>query len=166
MGKRSVKKDKNIYQLSRENAGLSREAASEALEFVSPERLEKIESDKTVARPEEALAMERVYKNPLISNWYCKYECPIGAKYEPDAQLKDLAQVTVELLAALGKLDAEKPRLIEISVDGRVNDFEREDFDRITSKLASVDKAIRNMRLWLEYAAQSGKIDEAPGNGS
>ena len=162
MGKKSTKTDKNIYQLSREAADLSREAASEALEFISPERLEKIESGKSAARPEEALAMERAYKNPLISNSYCRFECPIGAKYEPDAQLKDLAQVTVELLAALGRLEEEKPRLIEISVDGRVNGFERESFDAITAKLSSLDKAIRNMRLWLEYAEFSGKIDEAP----
>ena len=37
MGKRSVRENKNVYQLSREAAGLSREAAGERLVFVSPE---------------------------------------------------------------------------------------------------------------------------------
>ena len=36
MGKRSVKENKNIYQTSREELGLSREAAAEVLEFISP----------------------------------------------------------------------------------------------------------------------------------
>ena len=39
MGKRSVRENKNIYQLSRESRELTREAASEALVFLSPERI-------------------------------------------------------------------------------------------------------------------------------
>ncbi len=160
MGRRSTKENKNVYQLSRENAGLTREAASEAIVFMSPERIEKIESGKTHAQPDEALAMEKTYGNPELSNFYCVHECPIGAKYVPEADLKDLPHTTVELLAALNAMTAEKDRLIEISVDGRVNYFERADFDRITGKLSKLDKAIMDMRVWLEHAAASGKLDE------
>ena len=42
MGKRSTKENKNVYQLSREAMVLTREAASEVLEYISPERIEKI----------------------------------------------------------------------------------------------------------------------------
>ena len=161
MGKRSVKEDKNIYQLSREELALSREAASEQLIFLSPERIEKIESGKAAPHPDEVLAMEDCYRNPELSNYYCTHECPIGMKYEPEVKLKDLAQVTVELLASLNAMEQEKNRLIEISVDGRVNDFERKDFDQILRKLNALDRSIRSMRLWLEHAAQHGKLDEA-----
>ena len=58
MGKRSVKENKNIYQLSREAKELSREAASELLEYISPERIEKIESGKSMPHPDEVLTME------------------------------------------------------------------------------------------------------------
>ena len=51
MGKRSVRENKNIYQLSREAKGLTREAASELLTFMSPERIEKIESEKSFPHP-------------------------------------------------------------------------------------------------------------------
>lgn len=161
MGKRSTKTDKNIYQLSRETQELSREAAAEQLEYISPERIEKIESGKVMPHPDEVLAMEACYRNPELSNYYCTHECPIGMKYEPEVKLKDLAQITVELLAALNAMEQEKNRLIEISVDGRVNDFERRDFDRILRKLNALDRSIRGMRLWLEHAEQYGKIDEA-----
>ena len=161
MGKRSVRENKNIYQLSREERELTREAASEALVFLSPERIEKIESSKSAPHPDEVLAMEHAYRNPELSNWFCTHECPIGMKYEQEVKLKSLAQVTVETLAALHAMDEEKNRLIAISVDGRVNDAEREDFDRILGKLNALDRAIRSMQIWLEHARQSGKIDEA-----
>ncbi len=161
MGKRSTKQNKNIYQLSREAVKLTREAAGEALVFLSPERIEKIESERSTPHPDEVLAMETCYRNPELSNYYCTHECPIGMKYEQEVQLKDLAQITVETLAALHAMDSEKDRLIEIAVDGRVGEDERRDFDRILEKLGAVDRSVRGMRLWLEHALQSDKIDEA-----
>lgn len=161
MGKKSVKENKNIYQLSREEMGLTRDAASELLEFITPERIEKIESEKVLPHPDEVLAMEKGYKNPTLCNYFCTHECPIGKKYVPEAGLEELSQITIEILASLNAMEKEKNRLIEISVDGRVNDFERRDFDGILEKLNSVDKSIQAMRIWLEHAANTGKIDEA-----
>ena len=43
MGKRSVKQNKTIYQLSREAAGLTREAASDLIGILSPDSIERIE---------------------------------------------------------------------------------------------------------------------------
>ena len=161
MGKRSTKKNKNIYQRSREDCGLTREAASEKLVFLSPERIEKIESGKSGAHPDEVLAMEQCYENAELCNWYCTHECPIGAKYVPEAQLKSLAQVTVETLSAINAMEDEQKKLLAIAVDNRVNDFEREDFDRIYEKLTALDRSLQSMRIWLEHARQSGKLDEA-----
>ncbi len=159
MGKRSTRENKNVYQLSREKLGFTREAASEALVFLSPERIEKIESGRSAPHPDEVLAMESCYRNPELSNYFCTHECPIGMKYEQEVRLKSLAEVTVETLAALHAMEEEKNRLIGISVDGRVSEAEREDFDRILDKLEALDRAVRAMRLWLEHARQSGKID-------
>ena len=44
MGKKSIKENKNIYFQSREEAGLTRAQASEAMEYVSESRIEKIEN--------------------------------------------------------------------------------------------------------------------------
>lgn len=161
VGKRSIKENKNIYQLSREKQGLTREAASELMTYISADRIEKIESEKVAPHPDEVLTMEKCYKNPELNNFYCTHECPIGMKYVPQASLKDFAQVTVELIAAINSMEQEKNRLIEISVDGRVNDFERKDFDVILEKLNRIDRSIQGMRIWIEHAAQTGKLDEA-----
>lgn len=161
MSKRSVKENKNVYQISRESRGLSREAASEVLEYVSADRIEKIESGKSAPHPDEVLLMERGYQNPELSNYYCTHECPIGMKYEQAVSLKDLPQLTVELLSALHAMEEEQNRLIDISVDGRVNDYERKQFDVILRKLAALDRSIRGMRIWIEHAMYTGKMDEA-----
>ena len=160
MGKRSTKENKNVYQLSRESLGLTREAASEELVFLSPERIEKIESGRSAPHPDEVLAMESAYRNPELSNWFCTHECPIGMKYEQQVSLQSLAQVTVETLAALNAMEQEKNRLIEISVDGRIDALESRDFERITEKLRAMDRSIRSMQLWMEHARQTGKMEE------
>ena len=160
MGKRSTKENKNIYQQSREAAGLTREAAEE-LTFISSDRIERIENDKSVPHPDEVLAMEQGYKAPTLSNYYCTHECPIGMKYVPAVGLKELPQLTVELLSALHALEEERDTLIDIAVDGRVNAFERKEFDVILTTLAALDRSIRGMRIWIEHAMTSGKMDEA-----
>ena len=55
MGRVSTKENKNVYQLRREELGLSREKASELLETMPPERIEKIESEKSLPHPDEVL---------------------------------------------------------------------------------------------------------------
>ena len=64
MGRASVKENKNRYQLVREELGLSREKASELLETMPPERIEKIENERTEPHPDEVLLMSQKYKKP------------------------------------------------------------------------------------------------------
>ena len=160
MGKRSVKENKNIYQQSREAAGLSREAAESIMTFVSADRIERIESGRSAPHPDEVMQMEQGYKNPELSNYYCTHECPIGMKYVEQAELKELPQLTVELLSALHAMEEERDRLIDISVDGRVNSTERKQFNVILNKLTVLDRTIRGMRIWIEDAINTGKLDQ------
>ena len=56
MGRLSTKENKTLFQLSREELGYSREKASELLGWISPERIEKIENEKSMPHPDEILA--------------------------------------------------------------------------------------------------------------
>lgn len=47
MARVSTRENKNIYQLTRENLKLTRETASELLESIPPERIEKIENERS-----------------------------------------------------------------------------------------------------------------------
>lgn len=159
MGRKSTKENKNIYQTSREEAGFTREAAAEALEFISSDRIEKIESEKSLPHPDEILAMADCYKNPTLCNYYCSHECPIGQEYVPEVKLKDLSQITLEMLASLNSLEKEKTRLIEITVDGVISEDEQEDFERIQDQLAQIAMAVDSLQLWVQKAIVDGKIN-------
>ena len=153
MGRRSTKENKNIYQTSRENVNLTRDAASERLVHISPDRIEKIENEKCLPHPDEILAMADVYKNPLLCNYYCSNECPIGQKYVPELELKSLSQITLEILASLNAMEQEKNRLIEITVDGHIGLSELEDFNKIHAQLSEISVAVDSLQLWLETVA-------------
>ena len=81
MGRVSTKENKTQYQMFREELGLSRERASELLGWISAERIEKIESEKSLPHPDEVLAMSVAYKKPRLCNHYCANVCPIGQEY-------------------------------------------------------------------------------------
>ena len=158
MGRSSTKENKNIYQQSRENASLTREAAAEKLEFISASKIEKIEYEKTLPHPEEVLAMAKCYKDPSLCNYYCSHECPIGQEYVPEVSFKELSQITLEMLASLNALEKEKNRLIEITVDGVISEDELNDFKKIQTQLAQISLAIDSLQLWVEKALIDGKI--------
>lgn len=96
MGRKSTKENKNIYQVSREAASLTRETAAEQLVFVSSDRIEKIEKEKN--------------------------------------------------------------RLIEITVDGVISADEMNDFEKIQEQLTQVSMAIDSLQLWVEKAIADGRI--------
>lgn len=159
MGRKSTKENKNIYQISREENDLTREAAAEALGFISSDRIEKIESDKSLPHPDEILAMADCYKNPSLCNYYCSHECPIGQEYVPEVKFKDLSQITLEMLASLNALERDKNRLIEITVDGSITPDEMKDFQSIQEQLNQISLAIDSLQLWVQKAIADGKIE-------
>lgn len=160
MGRKSTKENKNIYQTSREAINLTRESAAEVLEFISPDRIEKIESEKSLPHPDEILAMADCYKNPSLCNYYCSHECPIGQEYVPEVKIKDLSQITLEMLASLNSLNRDKNRLIEITVDGTITKDEVEDFQKIQTQLSQISMAIDSLQLWVQKALADGKIEQ------
>ena len=151
MGRKSVKANKNAYQLSREAAGLTREKAGELMDFVSDDRIEKIESERSLPHPEEVLAMSECYRDARLCNYYCSHECPIGMVTVPEIELKSLSQITLETINALNSLQKRKDRLIEIAVDGRINPDEKADFEEIQQELDNISRAVQTLRMWIDH---------------
>ena len=157
MGKKSIKENKNIYQLAREEAGMTRLQASDALVFMSDSRIEKIESEKCEPHPDEILAMANAYKKPSLCNYYCSNECPIGQKTVPELKEKALAQITLEMLSTINILSKQKDRLVEITVDGEISDDEMKDFLAIKSELDKMTVSIESLKLWIDQMIAEGK---------
>jgi len=150
VGKRSVKDNKNIFQLSRENARLTRDAAAEKLGFISARRIETIEGSALLAHPDEVLPLADCYGDPLLCNRYCSGICPLGRETIAEISPKSLQEITVEMLASLNRLSGMKDRLIEIAENGTVDNDEQPDFDLICDNLAKMSLTIDTLKLWAE----------------
>ena len=161
MGRASVKEIKNIYQVSREELGLTREKASEILGWITAERIEKIENEKTVPHPDEVLEMSVKYKNPNMCNHYCAKECPIGKQYVPEISIKSLSQIVLEMLASLNSVNKKQERFIEITADGKITNEEIKDFVNIQNELEKISIAVETLQLWSEQMLANGAIDIA-----
>ena len=159
MARKSTKENKNIYQRTREALGLTREEASDLLITMSPERIEKIESERSMPHPDEVLLMSDRYKQPSLCNYYCANQCPIGHQYVPEIKVKDLSQIVLETIASLNAMQKKKERLIEITVDGRISGDELADFVYIQEELERISVAVETLQLWCEQMLVTGAID-------
>lgn len=160
MGRISTKGNKTVYQIARESLGLSREKASE-LTGLEPSRIERIENEKlTRTDPYDVVQMAEAYKDPMLCNYYCTNECPIGMKYVPEVKIENLKEITIEMLASLSCLEQQKSRILEIVRDGQVDEHELEDFVFIQKELEQISMAVESLQMWSERMLATGKINE------
>lgn len=150
MARASVKENKTIYQLKREELGLSREKAAELLQYITPERIERIESGKSNVHPDEVMLMAEKYQSPHLCNYYCANECEIGRHYVPEIKTKELSQIVLEMLASLNSMQRKQERLIEITSDGVIEEAEFQDFLTIQKELEKISITVETLQLWAE----------------
>ena len=159
MGRSSTRENNTRYQLAREELGLSREKVSELLETIAPERIEKIESERCLPRPDEVLIMAEKYKTPSLCNYFCARQCPIGQQYVPEIRNSELSDIVLKMLASLNAMDRKKERLIEIAADGTISKDEIDDFVRIQKELERISVTVETLQLWVEKMLANGRID-------
>lgn len=160
MGKMSVKKNKNIYQLTREELGLSRAEATEyipddpdfpGMPGVPEYKLVKIENGTVAVQPADVVAMAQRYNKPELRNYYCCHECEIGKIDTPEVAVNgSIHEILVNMAVVLKKVNHNKIRLMEILEDGRIDDDEQADFDRIYDELEQVSATVEALQLWCE----------------
>lgn len=156
----SNKENKNIYFRRREELGLTREGASELLETIPPERIEKIENERLEPRPDEVLLMAEKYKSPELCNYYCSKQCPIGQQYVPEVRIQDLSQIVLKMLSSLNSAQDNQRRLIDITADGVIDDDEIADFVDIQEELEKISITVEALQLWSKQMLANGAIDQ------
>ena len=159
MARTSRKDDQNVYWQARDKMGLTREEASDLLETIPPERVARIEYEQFLPHPDEVLVMAEKYKEPMLCNYYCSQQCPIGQQYVPEIKIKDLSQIVLEMLASLNSMQRQTERLIDISADGIIDNDELKDFIRIQKELEKISITVETLQLWAEQMLATGKID-------
>ena len=159
MPKVSTKEDKNIYQLVREEQGLSREKASECLEWINVDKIVRIEGDDYIPKPDEVVAMARGYNHPELCNHYCSKQCPIGQEFVPEIKMNDLSQIVLEMMKSLYDTVEDQKRIVEITIDGKISNDELDDFIDIQEQLEKLTMATEALRLWVEKVKDTEGID-------
>lgn len=159
MPKVSNKKNKNIYFQKREELKLTRDKASELLESISPERIEKIENERAEPHPEEILVMAEKYKSPELCNYYCSNQCPIGKQYVPEVEVDNFSQIILKMLDSLNTVQDNQRRLISIAADGMIDDTEIDDFVNIQQELEKISITVEALQIWTRKMTANGLIN-------
>jgi Helix-turn-helix. len=163
MGRKSIKEDKNIYFLAREERGWTREKASENLPKISEDRLERIENG-TIPRPDEVKEMVDVYKKPELFNYYCANQCDLGDGTVKTIHIADLSRIILEMLSSINSIEKMKDRLIDITADGEISGDELKEFAEIKSELSRISLTVETLKLWTEQMIADGKINKEEWN--
>jgi transcriptional regulator with XRE-family HTH domain len=149
----------NYYLSVRKKNGLSREKASELMDTLSPEKIEKIENGKQEPTPADIMEMAKGYGEPSIRNYYCAHDCPMGKFYVREIEIKELEKTVLQMIASLNAMHGLQERLISISADGKIDDKEIRDFVRIQKELERISMSTASMQLWAEKMLTIGAIN-------
>ena len=153
MGRASTKENKTIYQIYREESGLTRDGASELMDGVSSARIEKIEYEQTEPTAYDIMQMAQCYKRPELKNYYCTHECHIGKDSVAKVEVKELSNIVLEMIASLNEINPLVSKLVQITRDGVISEDELHDFSLIRTKLRDISVAVNELNLWVEKTA-------------
>ena len=103
--------------------------------------------------------MSEGYKKPSLCNYFCSVQCPIGQKYVPLVEPKELPGIVLELLASLNAVQEKKELLVDIACDGRISKTEVEDFLAIQQRLERISITVEALQLWMEKMVATGAVD-------
>ena len=159
MGKQSTRENKTIYQICREEAGLTRSEASEKMTAVSDSKIEKFEYEMQDPTPYDIIQMADAYKRPDLCNYFCSHKCEIGHRYVPEVEVSDLSDIILETIASLNEINPLTTRLIQIARDGKISDDEMKDFAFISKKLDEISLAVDSLNLWVDKTASEQKLN-------
>lgn len=159
MGQGAETADKNIYRLSREKCGMSRQKAEDE-SGISRQRIERIECHNYPASPKEVLDLSRTYKDPALCNLHCALQCEIGREYVPLITMKDLSRIVLELLSSINDAQQQRDRLISIAADEKITSNELQEFVNIQMQLEQISVTVEALQLWVQSMLMSGHIDQ------
>lgn len=172
MGKASIKENKNIYQLTREQMHdengkpWSREKVADKIaeiedgkyNYLDKNRLFKIEDESVKIQPEDVVALSKAYNRPELRNYYCCHQCDIGRIDAPEVIYKDsIHEILVHMSVSLESVNSKKLRLMEILADGKIEASETAEFNKILVELEKISMTIEAIQLWCEKMKLLGK---------
>ncbi|MDW7675744.1 MAG: helix-turn-helix transcriptional regulator [Bacillota bacterium] len=135
-----------MYKAARLKAGLSREEAAHRL-HIGSRTLVNYENLAPVPPADVVANMRVVYSADELPANHCTTNCQIGQIYAYKFRQTDLALDALRLINKLKLVNEVKPRLVEILMDGRIDEHEHSDYKEIIDALYKLGETIFNMRI-------------------
>lgn len=117
------KLSRSIYQTARNSAGITQEESAERL-CISVESLRAYERKATVPPADIVLSMIELYSTPSLGYLYLKLDNPVGQKYLPDIEFRDLPSSVLVLQKEMNDVEAVKDDMIDAACDGNIDKTE------------------------------------------
>lgn len=143
--------NKLYFKTCREQAGLTQEQAIALLGIAEVSTLSKYENGKLPVSPELAEAMVKVYRTPLLANWYVRYTNPGLAGYLPELT-EPITDGDMALQMELADDDISEVRAAVKAIlrDGIITPEEAEQLKVSAKMLRSVANKILSAATYLE----------------
>jgi transcriptional regulator with XRE-family HTH domain len=135
------KKGKTIYQTGRLCTDLTQENASELLN-ISLKSIGTYERGETIPPDEIVIAMVELYNTPWLSYMHLKINNPVGKKYLPDIQLRELSSSILDLQVEMDNTNKVQLGMATIGRDNIVDKHEEPEWKTYMSNLRSLGGAL------------------------
>jgi transcriptional regulator with XRE-family HTH domain len=124
----------NIYRTARNITGMTQEQAAEML-YVSVRSLAEYEAGRIIPGDDTVCRMIEIYNTPWLGYEHLRYASEVGKRYLPCVDLTDFAKSVLRLQKETGDLENIKSEMIDIACDGRVNDHEKERWEKVKKEI-------------------------------
>ena len=124
----------SIYQVARNNAGLTQMKASELLN-VSVRSLINYENENTPVHGDIVNDMVEVYDAKWLGYEHLRQSTKVGKMCLPKINVDDIAKSVLVLQKESGDVEDVKSCMIKIACDGRIDEHEEERWDEVTKEV-------------------------------
>ncbi|MDC2909520.1 helix-turn-helix transcriptional regulator [Clostridioides difficile] len=136
----------NIYQINRENTGLTQEKASELLD-ISVESLRAYENDKRIPPNAIVSKMISIYNNNLLGYEHVRRNTEAGIMFLPELKIKSLSSITLKLHKEIKDYLKKEDGFIDVVEDDVIDEEEEEVWNDVMEKLEGIYKAILKLKF-------------------
>lgn len=144
------KTSSNIYKNARLKAGLRRDPVAEEL-HIDTRTLDKYESLDGVRVPDDTVRkMCELYNDKYLAYLHIK-KSPLG-EFLPDLQPTSFEGATLTMVSRLNDVNGTISQIIKIASDGKVNDYEKTDWEKCCREITELAGAI----LSINFADKEG----------
>ena len=134
----------NIYKKARVNAGFKREPVAEEL-HIDVRTLDKYESVDNKPPDDIVRKMCVLYGNKYLAYEHLKKG--VLGEFLPDVEKSNFQCSTLSMINDFNHFKDELSKIIEIASDGKVNDWEKEDWAKACKKIKSLAGSLMSVVL-------------------